>query len=223
MFKQLFARWFEDDLLKQSLAEIEEMIEKAKKMYQLVIDKLIEHKNPSEDIYALDRQMNQHEISIRKKVLEHLSINPRQDLIASLIITNNIIDLERIGDFAKNLFELSEMYAENFEEAKYSPPLVEISNRILELFEKTKAGLCEYDKEKAREVMQAHFQIAKECDKIIKDIFTDREIKAQQAVVDVLCSRYLKRISAHLMNISSAVVNPYDHIGFREERGKEGE
>ena len=29
--------------------------------------------------------------------------------------------------------------------------------------------------------------------------------------------RFLKRISAHLMNIASSVVNPFDRIGFREK------
>jgi hypothetical protein len=29
--------------------------------------------------------------------------------------------------------------------------------------------------------------------------------------------RYLKRVSAHLKNVASSVVNPYHRIGFREK------
>jgi hypothetical protein len=34
-------------------------------------------------------------------------------------------------------------------------------------------------------------------------------------VTTVLYLRYLKRVSAHLKNIASSVVNPFDRIGFR--------
>ena len=36
-----------------------------------------------------------------------------------------------------------------------------------------------------------------------------------EAVTTALYVRFLKRISAHLMNIASSVVNPFDRIGFR--------
>jgi hypothetical protein len=36
-------------------------------------------------------------------------------------------------------------------------------------------------------------------------------------VTTALYIRYLKRTSAHLMDIASSLANPFDRIGFREE------
>jgi len=38
-----------------------------------------------------------------------------------------------------------------------------------------------------------------------------------EAVSTALYVRFLKRISAHLMNIASSIVNPFDRIGFRDD------
>ena len=38
----------------------------------------------------------------------------------------------------------------------------------------------------------------------------------QSATTLALYARYLKRISAHLNNILSSVVNPFERIGFKE-------
>jgi len=35
-----------------------------------------------------------------------------------------------------------------------------------------------------------------------------------------LYMRYLKRVSAHLKNVATSVVNPYHRIGFREKEVK---
>ena len=40
---------------------------------------------------------------------------------------------------------------------------------------------------------------------------------AALSVAAALYIRYLKRISAHLMNIASSVVNPFERIGFKSE------
>ena len=33
----------------------------------------------------------------------------------------------------------------------------------------------------------------------------------------ILYARYLKRIGAHLKNITTTIINPYDKIGYRKE------
>ena len=43
------------------------------------------------------------------------------------------------------------------------------------------------------------------------------DLVCNEAVSTALYVRFLKRISAHLMNIASSVVNPFDRIGFRDD------
>ena len=47
----------------------------------------------------------------------------------------------------------------------------------------------------------------------------DTAISSREAVIAALASRYTKRISAHLSNLASSVVNPFDRIGFRPGEG----
>ena len=44
--------------------------------------------------------------------------------------------------------------------------------------------------------------------------------RAGHAVTVALYLRYLKRVSAHLKNVATSVVNPYHRIGFREKKSK---
>ena len=50
---------------------------------------------------------------------------------------------------------------------------------------------------------------------IIDEILADDSIPTRDAVIMALTVRFLKRISAHLSNLASSVVNPFDRIGFK--------
>jgi phosphate uptake regulator len=75
------------------------------------------------------------------------------------------------------------------------------------------------DEAKAREVMSEHWWISRRCDEINSALITGEEptLPCREAVTTVLYARFLKRTSAHLMNISSSLVNPFDRIGFRAD------
>jgi phosphate uptake regulator len=81
------------------------------------------------------------------------------------------------------------------------------------------------DVAKAKEVMSEHWWIAKRSDDIMDHLVSngDEALTASEAVSTALYTRYLKRISAHLMNIASSVVNPFDRIGFRPEEEGDNE
>jgi hypothetical protein len=61
----------------------------------------------------------------------------------------------------------------------------------------------------------------KRCDEIVDSIIKEenREPSSKDAAARALYTRYSKRIAAHLLNIASSVVNPFEHIGFMSEEG----
>jgi phosphate uptake regulator len=75
------------------------------------------------------------------------------------------------------------------------------------------------DEAKAKEVMSEHWWIARRADEILNSLIVreDPDLVCSEAVSTALYVRFLKRISAHLMNIASSVVNPFDRIGFRDD------
>ncbi len=65
--------------------------------------------------------------------------------------------------------------------------------------------------------MSEHWWIARRTDEILATLIghDDTGLPCKEAVTTALYVRFLKRVSAHLMNIASSVVNPFDRIGFR--------
>ena len=86
MFKRLFELWLREDLLQQALKNASEMLIMARELYLCSTDPLFRGKTGKcNDIYSMDRDINEFEIKIRQKVLEHLSISPRQNTSESYI------------------------------------------------------------------------------------------------------------------------------------------
>ena len=218
MFKEFFVHWRKKDLLHQALEDAYIMMAQAAEMFKFARDVLFEKQKEGMDIYRQDRIINKYEIDIRRKVLEHLSVNPREDLTASLILTSVVIDIERIGDFSKNIVELASMYPEALVGKKYIPKLLEMSRKVEEFFKLTEEAFKEADVEKGKLVMAEHAKIACTCDSMLEELVKDTEIPGRKAIVCALLTRYLKRISAHLKSIASSVVNPFQRIGFRPEK-----
>src|SRR5690606_754546 len=55
------------------------------------------------DTYKLDKDVNRFERDVRRKVMTHLVVSGPADLPSDLVLINVVIDIERIGDCAKNI------------------------------------------------------------------------------------------------------------------------
>jgi phosphate transport system protein len=55
----------------------------------------------------MDKQVNRFERDVRRKVMTHLTVCGPADLAAGLVLVNVVIDIERIADYAKNIFDLA--------------------------------------------------------------------------------------------------------------------
>ncbi|MFQ6676192.1 MAG: PhoU domain-containing protein, partial [Fidelibacterota bacterium] len=137
-----------------------------------------------------------------------------------------VIDMERIGDYCKNILDLARVHPERLFVPSYEEQLEDIQKEIKTRFNNTIEVLRKQDVEKAREMMKTFkAEIARICDKIDDDLVEGKVkgLSPGDSAALALYVRYLKRISAHLNNIVTSVVNPFDRIGFREktERNRE--
>ena len=221
MFKELFDIFRAGDQLQQAFDRSHEMLEEDREMVEAAMDSL-RRKDDARlkiDIYAKDQLINAYEREVRRKVFTHLALASGRDLHAGLALISVVISIERIGDYTKNIVEL----ALNHPSRLACGPFEETVRRI-ETSVKTMMGLLlealpANDEAKAREIMSEHWWIAKRCDEIVgvliqKDV---PDLPGREAVTTALYVRYLKRISAHLMDIASSLANPFDQIGFRGE------
>jgi phosphate uptake regulator len=223
MFKQLLALLRKDDLVSQALRNTNEMLEKAGLLYKTAVDVLTRGIKPSFDLYTVDQEINSLEKKIRRKVLEHLSFNPQQDIVASLVLTSIIIDIERIGDYSKNIYELTELKS-RAKEATLDPELSQKAVETASEFGEISAAMDTGDDEEARNIMERLNPIKKSYDDYIKSMATANKETQCLTVVNTLFARYLKRVTAHLENIASSIANPFDQIGFYPDQpGKEAD
>ena len=214
MFREFFQLWKKAGLLNEALKETEKMLLVAKNMFSFSLRVLMDKEKEKEDIYKIDRELNELQRNVRRKILEHLSINPQQDVTSCLVLITIVIDIERIGDYSKNLIELSHKYPQRLK-GKYIERIREIEKDIEELFDRTINAFKNADIDLARQIMERHARIAVHCEKVVEDLIEDAEISSRMGIIYALLARYLKRVSAHLKNIASGVFNPFHRLGYK--------
>lgn len=217
MFKQLMAILRKGDLVEQAVSETDQMFENAKKVFQEAVATLEEKREPAFDIYKLDRQINTAEKEIRRKLLENMAINPRQDIVASLVLISIIIDIERIGDYSKNIFELEQLVSDK-KKLMMDEDLLKKAHFFLEQFDTIRIALSKDNEKMGQKIMDELDPVRKGFDKYLCDVVAKPNIRVDEAVINALFARYLKRVGAHLENIASGIANPFHRIGFYKKQ-----
>ncbi|MCK4372048.1 MAG: PhoU domain-containing protein [candidate division Zixibacteria bacterium] len=108
-FKELFSS---ESLLDAAFETALTMLEFDYKMYT-ASSKTLRESDTSElpfDIKKTDRKINKFEREVRRNVLTHLSIAGTQNIVPGLALVSIVIDVERIGDYTKNIAGLAQMH-----------------------------------------------------------------------------------------------------------------
>ena len=216
MFKQIIALWQGEKFMKKVVEAFGEMISDAEyvftRSWEVFMGKA-EVTELQQSIHDKDHAINNYEREIRKMILEHLSINPSQDIAGCLAMISLVKDAERIGDYAKNIFELGTMLHGTVKGMKYLETLSSTQKKIRLRFPQLKQAFLESDQNIAKEILKDYAPIKSECNTILHDLF-EEELSTREAVATALLSRYLKRINSHISNIASGIIYPLDQIDF---------
>ena len=221
MFKQIFNMFKADSLYEQALGECHEMLDIDLTMFKASIESL--RKSDSADInidiFSMDKKINAFERDVRRKVMTHLAIGGKEDISSGLVLVSVVIDIERIGDYTKNIYDLAVNHSKKLNGGSVEDRLAEIEKISFKLFEDTIDAFKNQDIEKAPGLMGSYKEnISIQSDAITNDIIagkiSDLDIESASAVG--LYARYLKRIAAHSRNLISSIVNPFEKIGYPE-------
>ena len=222
MFKQIFEIFKSDSLYEQALVECHEMLDIDFTMFKASIQSL--RKSDSADIdidiFGMDKKINEFERDVRRKVMTHLAIGGKEDIGSGLVLVSVVIDIERIGDYTKNIYDLAVNHPKKLEGGITEDRLAEIENISLKLVEDSIDAFKNQNIEKARNLMGSYKKnISSQCDTITNDIISGKvgDIKVGRATAIALYARYLKRIAAHSRNLISSIVNPFERIGYPEQ------
>jgi len=221
MLRDLLRMWRKIDLLKRALDEFLTMIDDVAEMFRCATDGLFGNckcADARETIYKTDIHVNQTERKIRKQLVEHLAVNPRGDAPACLILMSVSKDVERAGDYCKNLLEVAGMLHDPVSPLTYAEDLKEMVGLVAGAFAKTRKAFAEDSHELGHEVIVEEIHIAKRSDAMVEKIANDAGLNSNQAVCLALAFRFLKRVNAHLGNVASSVVMPLHKIDYFDEK-----
>jgi len=206
--------------LAQVFSEFNEMLDDTKRMYEMVCKTLLDNVQEPDlkkKIYGIDKNVNHLQKKIRIRIIEHLSLQPSVDVAACLLLMSVVKDAERLGDYAKNLFEVTEFLAKPIDRTLFSQYFNEVDKKVLELFEQTKEAFIETDVDVATSTWDYEKKIAKGCDQIVANV-AKSNLTVNEAVCFALIARYFKRIVAHLVNIATSVILPLSDLDYFDER-----
>ncbi len=216
IFKQLIAIWKGKTFIDSVMNDFRRMMKELYTMFEIVTILLFQHKSIKgieKKIYEEDIFVNKSERKIRKRIVEHLAVQPGVDIGPSLVMMSIVKDAERIGDLCKNLFEIYKMFKKFNSKNKYYKVFKKMRDQISQMIKITDSSFRKSLDDKAKYVMDEAYKIEKECDALIEE-FANSKLTANEAVCLTLLSRYFKRIAAHLSNIASAVIFPVHRIDF---------
>lgn len=224
MLKELLKIFKDGSLLDKAFKQSYEMLDITKEMF-------LEGRSSLRDrgdnklkttIYEQDIAVNKYEREVRKNVFNHLTVAGMEDIYSGLVLVSIIIDIERLGDYTKNIVELAENHPKKLTGGKYEKDLNKIEEAIINTFVSVKESFEDGDTEKASKLIKDYEWVNKLCDQHLVDYIKEKDDSVSQcdAVTLALYYRFLKRINSHLRNIASSVVNPFHKIGFYKKKKK---
>jgi Na+/phosphate symporter len=199
-------------------AKVQTMIKHDRHEFELAMAALMGDVVASEvnaELRATDQQVNRLEREIRREILIHASVFGGIETPAVLVYMSVVKDIERVGDYAKNLLDLARDGA-NFSEVEdaddWRQLAADLSGFITEAGDAFHAG----DAKASRGLHVRGNALLNRFDHAVSAMVRGDD-QAAQPVARALAYRYLKRVVAHLMNLLSAVTMPLDQLDYFDE------
>ena len=221
IFTEILSVWRKEDLLSEAWEQSLEMLDLSHNMFVKAVKKSKKQENLSvlKQLKNRDKEINKYQREVRRKIITHFSLqNNINDISSIMVLMNMVIDIERIGDYSKNILDLAIYFPEKLNTKILHPELHEIEQVVKSRFDKTVDTIKTEDVELASKLIKGFKkQVTTASDRIVNNIISGElniESGSESAAI-VLYARYLKRIGSHLKNITTTVINPIDSIGYQ--------
>lgn len=221
MFKSIRDLFSGNDWSQEMVDQVCQMLLIGSKMFDYTNGVVIDGKDAKDFqtlLYDRDRRINIYEREVRRSIIKHLSMGSNQNDVPSALVFMNVIkDAERIGDYVKNLYDISNnLVDKSCEKCSFGDFVGGYTSTIKELFPLAITAFGESDEDKANQIISTARGLNKELESKIIEL-TSSDLSSRDIVCLVLICRFYKRIAAHLSNIATSVVMPVDLMDFFDE------
>ncbi|MDK1018573.1 MAG: PhoU domain-containing protein [Actinomycetota bacterium] len=175
-------------------------------------------KKTGREVRSTDKGINEAQTNIRRSLMIHAAVN-RAELPLVLQYASIVKDAERVGDYSKNIYDLVR-YGANFEGSSDEGELRRYRDAVGALI------LDAADLFAAKDVAAAQHLIGKadgylnEYDDHVRAAYESTG-ETSDAVARALYFRFLKRTTAHVMNILTSLVQPLDRLDYYDEAAED--
>jgi len=200
---------------KEILGLFEEMLDDGRHAFDLAANSLVGGTDPDtikEDLWSTDKRINQTERKIRRRLLTHSSTYGRGAFATDLVLMSLVKDAERIGDYAKNIFDLAALGATLSPESHED--LTAKKDQVSQMLVRAKNIYASENEDQAREFIAEADAFCLHCDKQIDLMLKSEDGKSTAAA---LAYRFFKRVVSHSLNIITSLVVPLDKLDYYDE------
>jgi PhoU domain len=194
-------------------SRVVDMLADARRSFDLATSAVLGGVDPasvSEELWATDARINAAEQQLRRELVVHVSVSGAEDIGAVLGYTLLIKKVERIGDQAKNVWDLADEGA-SLAGAPDVAEFLAIHHEVSAMFGEVASLLADPDPDPERLAAfrsKAHdLRVAEEAQ--IRELMHSDQ-PGSHAVPRAILHRYLKRIIANLAGILTTVAEPLD-------------
>ncbi len=170
-------------------------------------------KEAGDQLDSIDKNLNKTERAVRRELLVHGTVRGAEvDQGLMLVYMSVAKDIERIGDYCKNIWNLAGMGV-NLSGGDDHDELQKHRQRVAELIELTLDAFSTQDIDEVHSLIPTIRKDTQHYDDHVVE-FVRSDLPGSHAAPRALFYRYIKRISAHLSNTLSSVVMPVDRLDF---------
>jgi len=218
MVMSFFRRSSEESGIEQIAHQTISMLGDARHSFDLASTVLLSGADPKSvgaDIAATDERINAAEQRLRSELVVHVAVRGGGDIGLVLGYTLLLKKIERIGDQAKNIFELA---AEGVSLAGSDDIDEFVAHRqeISRMYVEAADLLASQDAESANDFLRRSFALNDLCGSKVHE-YMHSERPGSWAVPRAILYRYWKRIVANLAGIVTTAIEPLQTIGYLDD------
>lgn len=222
MLKELFEILLPSESNADMIGTAEEMFDQAAELVTLGGACLVDGEaSPAklDSIVDKDRLLNRAERRVRKRIIVHLVTGEGGGRVPNALLLMNVVrDLERVGDYAKNLSQVfrdggAPLPAAGDPEADV---LRELRLEVEAMARAAGPAFLAADPTEAARWIRLGKALCRRSDNLITSVAGGTRSAAVTTTL-VLAARYYKRIAAHLMNVLTGAVMPLHKMNFYDE------
>ncbi len=224
MVLEFFRRGSENQLDKIE-SQVGQMLGEARHSFDLAASTVLAGASATavgDDVHKTDRRINKLERKIRRELVVHVSVNASGTDVPMVLAYMAVAkDIERIGDYAKNIWDLAHQGVDLSKDEDVET-LISYRDRISLLISQTANTFLNKATDKAWDYLAEADVLLDEFDGRIDEL-TQSERPSTYGVPRALYFRYMKRITAHLMNVLTALTMPVDRLAYYDEDRRDRE